>query len=766
MKDRPLNVAFIWHMHQPFYKDTVTNVVVMPWVRLHAIKDYYDMVAILDDHPSLKQVFNLVPSLIQQIKDYIRGGIIDKYLEITLKPASELSLAEKAFVLERFCEVSWHKRVASHPHYLELVRKKESLFTGDVLPVEEFSEDEYRDLQVWFNLSWFDPHIVKSDRELLRLMDKGGGFTEEEKKVVVGKQFEIMKKILPKYREMQEKGQVEIMVSPFYHPVLPLLCDTASATVALPEISLPNFRYAYPQDALEQVMSGVRVYRKNFGRRPLGLWCPELAVGEGILNVLYETGISWIVADEEILAKSVGEDIKRDSYGNAENPDFIYKPYLLERGKNRINIIFRDRLLSDLISFAYHSRPAEQAAGELVRRLREIAYRLGDLREKHLVTIALDGENCWEYYDNDGHDFLKVLYSKLEKDPLIKLVRVCDFLNAHPPKENIPWLFTGSWVHGNLGAWIGGPYHNKAWDYLALTREFLAKTEKEVLTRIRRGRLSAARREMFIAEGSDWLWWFSHYHDSGMDELWDRQFRLHLRLVYRLLKKTPPAYLFTPVLGTTFEIPFTVPRGPILPVIDGRVTSENEWANAGYCDVTSHPRRMAKAEGLLRRLVYGYDSQDIYFRIDPTIELEELRLAGVEFSIYLSCPRAEDVTSLTRYGQASPLLSELGFALAYELRFVCDKKGPRVTLSKVGKEGKWVEVFEATEKACDQVVEVKVPLSKLGLSSGDKVSLALVVAKEALEVERIPVQGLISLEIEKFPSRFPDTDLMINLRRG
>lgn len=750
MKEKALNVAFVWHMHQPFYQDSVSKVAVMPWVRLHAIKDYYDMAAILDDYSPLRQTFNLVPSLIQQIENYAKRNVVDKYLAVTLKPAESLSLAEKVFILERFCEPSWHKRVAYHARYLELVRKKESLFTEDIRPVDDFDENEYRDLQVWFNLSWFDPYIIKRDTELTHLIEKGRNFTEKDKRTVVEKQFEVISKILPKYREMQDAGKIEVIFSPFYHPILPLLCDVSSAGVALPEITLPHRSFSYPQDALEQLLMGIRIYRKHFGRRPLGLWCSEMAVGEDLLPQLYKSGISWTIADEEILANSVAGHVERDQYGNVTNPGFLYKPYLLKRGENAISVIFRDRVLSDLIGFAYNSRPAEDAANDFIGRLREIAHRLGDAREKHLVTIALDGENCWEYYDNDGHDFLKALYSHLEREPLINLVRVCDFLDHNPPEENIPWLFTGSWIHGNFGTWIGGAYHNKAWDYLALTREFLEKMEGKGTALVLKGRLSAAHKEMMIAEGSDWFWWFSHYHDSGMDEQWDRKFRLHLRLVYRLLKKIPPAYLFTPVLGTTFEIPFTIPTGPVAPVIDGMIGPDEKWINAGYCDATAQKGMMAKATGFLQRLFYGYSSKDFYFGIDPSVDLELLKLANLEFSIYISSPRAHDVTSDTRYGETNPLISELGFALAHELRFVCHKNGHKVTLSSVGKKGKWTEELEIKECAFDQVIEVKAPLSKLRLAPGDKVNLALVVTQDGLEIEKIPDQGFISLEIEKF----------------
>src|SRR3990172_2239763 len=401
----PLNVAFIWHMHQPYYKDRLNNAYVMPWVRTHGVKDYYDMPALLERYPGIRQTFNLVPSLLEQIEDYSENPVRDRYLDVSLKPAAELSTFERLFILRRFCDSLWRKRVAVFPRYLELLQKKERLFgISPWVAVDQFNETEYRDLQVWFNLSWFDPSILSAEPELQSLVKKDSAFSEEDKSVIAALQIDILRRIIPHYRQLQDDGKIEISTSPYYHPILPLLCDIEAARVSLPDTELPDGGFAYPEDAKMQLWLAMGSYEKHFGRRPRGIWPPEEAVGEAVAPLIAETGIDWVVSDEGVLARSLGVNL--EGMDSKERAGRLYRPYLIERDDQSFTMIFRDRTLSDLISFSYSSWRAGDAAKDLQERLRAIRDQLGEEAKSHLVTIALDGENCWEYYENDGKDFL------------------------------------------------------------------------------------------------------------------------------------------------------------------------------------------------------------------------------------------------------------------------------------------------------------------------------------------------------------------------
>ncbi|GFP32351.1 hypothetical protein HKBW3S42_00657, partial [Candidatus Hakubella thermalkaliphila] len=364
------------------------------------------MVTILEDYPHIKQTFNLVPSLVDQLNQYAKGDVKDYYLEMSAKPAHELTALDKTFLLSRFCPEGW-QRIGPYKRYKELILKKEALGSKSYPEmIQEFSEEEYRDLQVWFNLAWFDSLLLEKDNFLKECVEKGRHFTEMDKIGVIEKQRALVEEVVPAYRRFQEEGTIEITTSPFYHPIMPLLCDSEVALEALPDVNLPSFPFRYPEDARKQVEMGLECYRQNFGRSPRGMWPPEQAVSEEAVRIMMESGVEWIISDEEVLANSLGTKFVRDRQGNLQNPEDLYRAYQLQRGDRELKIIFRDHFLSDLIGFVYGSKPGRQAAEELHGRLKAIKASLGDRAERHLVTIALDGENCWEHYDRDGYEFL------------------------------------------------------------------------------------------------------------------------------------------------------------------------------------------------------------------------------------------------------------------------------------------------------------------------------------------------------------------------
>ena len=520
-----LYLAFIFHMHQPYYKNLLTQEIDLPWVRLHGTKDYLDMLLILKKYPLIQQTFNLVPSLIEQIEDYTNRTVKDKFLELSYKTAADLTAPDKAFLLENFFSISKEKAIAAHPRYYELYLKK--------LARKEFSPEDYLDLQVWFNLAWIDPYFRKNSPELKSLLDKARFFTEEEKQIVLEKQMDILEEIIPAYKKFALSGQIEITLSPYYHPILPLLYNTRIAKEANFKTILPQLDFNFPQDAQEQVNLAVKFFQERFNSSPIGMWPSEESVSEHILPILINAGINWIVTDEAILFKSLKKK-KRDT-------SLLYEPHLLKREEGNLQIIFRDRNLSDLIGFVYHSWSALDAVADFMKHLKNIHQAFGD--KDILVTVAMDGENAWEYYSNDGWDFLELLYQNLSAANFVKTTTVKEYLATHPPLSRIPRLGAGSWIYGNFGKWIGNPYKNKAWEYLAQARKELQNSCAEAGSHITREKFELAWKQMYICEGSDWFWWYGEEPAGDFDRL----FRKHLSNFYTLINKDIPEYLKKPL---------------------------------------------------------------------------------------------------------------------------------------------------------------------------------------------------------------------------
>jgi len=516
-----LYLAFIFHMHQPYYKNLLTQETLVPWVRLHGIKDYLDMVQILEKYPKLHQTFNLVPSLVEQLEDYTSRSVKDKFLELSYKPALELSLQDKEFILDNFFHINKESVISIFPRYYELFLKKQAK--------KQFSLQDYLDLQVWFNLAWIDPSFRQNTPELRSLVNKARFFTEEEKKVVLDKQLEILEDIIPTYKKFMASKQIEVTVSPYYHPILPLLYNTKIAKEANPKTVLPKTLFIYPQDAQAQIEQAVKFYQTRFVNSPLeGMWPSEESVSEHILPFIIQCGINWIVTDEAILFKSLKKK-KRDTA-------LLYQPHFLKREKGNLNIIFRDRNLSDLISFVYYNWKTETAVDDFMRHLKSIsgAFKQEDV----LVTVAMDGENAWEYYSGDGHDFLEMLYQQLSESQFVKTVTISEYLKMRPAKLQIKRLAAGSWIYADFFKWMGNPYKNKAWEYLAKARAELESSKLQATG----CKLEMAYKQIYIAEGSDWFWWYGENHAD-----FDRLFRMHLSNFYTLIGKDIPDYLKVPL---------------------------------------------------------------------------------------------------------------------------------------------------------------------------------------------------------------------------
>jgi alpha-amylase/alpha-mannosidase (GH57 family) len=702
-------LAIIWHMHQPYYKDVSKNVYLFPWVRLHSIKNYYNMVSILYDFEKIKQNFNLVPSLIFQLEDYVKNNAKDLWLEKTLIPATDLSKDDKDFIIDRFFWLNIDKMVLIHKRYRELWDKKNK---GEV-----FTSQDFLDLQVLYNLAWFDPEYREKDEFLRTLWKKERYFSEGEKYEVIKKQKELMSKIIYIYKELKNKGQIEITFSPFFHPILPLICDTNSAKLAVPDISVPSLPFQYPQDAEEQIRLGIEFYKKYFDTYPKGMWPSEQAVSPDVIKIASNFNIQWLISDEKVLFKTLNKEPIRNLDGFISEPTILYKPYRINIDGKSINMIFRDTFLSDRISFTYMHYPPHDSAQDLYNRILNIKNRLPN-DFPYLLTIALDGENCWQYYDNDGRDFLREFYTLLSSSPDIETVKVSDYLERFPPRDELNYIHTGSWIEGNLTTWIGEKEENIAWNYLRIVRDFVEDKLRvnHKITDI------IDWTSLYASEGSDWFWWFGDDQDSGHDEIFDYIFRLHLKNVYLSLQETPPSFLDVPIV---IKKPIWIEKEPLIftPYIDGKLTDEREWQDASL--------NLVKGEGrILRGIYYGYDLNNLYLRLDTNILPLDLFQHGFYIDLYFSHPQQ---TARNIYLRSERKI--LGYPLSLNIRI---RKVEEYEIWKAIGEEKWILIDRKDYVKAKDIFEVQIPLEYFEGRKGEKVSFSVVICKDRNSIEIFP----------------------------
>ena len=700
-------------MHQPFYKDPLSGQYKLPWVRLHGTKDYLDMLEILLEFPDIKQVFNFTPSLLEQINDYTDSNAGDRYLELSLRKASELNLDERTFILENFFLANWDNMIKPFSRYYELLTKRGLHLTKNELKraVRYFNDADLLDLQVLFNLCWIDPMFRKKDPFLAELVQKGRGYTEEEKQTLISKQLSLLREIIPRYRDMAKNDRIEISVSPFYHPILPLLCDTNSARVAMPEVKLPQKRFSHTEDAVSQIRMGVDYFEKLFGYRPVGMWPSEGSVSEEVLRLISKEGIQWIGTDEDILALSLGKQL-RDSSKNLIGPDLLYRSYTFEN----VSLIFRDHSLSDLIGFVYSQWDPKKAAEDLINKLIQ-AWAAVPKNRPHLLSIILDGENAWEHYKNDGHDFLSYLYEGLSGEKRLKTVIPSEYLKMHGKGEPLKKLHAGSWIYANFGVWIGHEEDNRAWDYLTATREDL-----DLYQKTNPGKdLSAAWKAVYIAEGSDWNWWYGDDHSTDNQKDFDELFRTNLMKVYREIGKDIPEYLFIPVPREDRSISPTVTiRGFIDPRIDGFVTSYYEWYQSAQMDIRKSGGSMHKADSLLSTLYYGFNKDNLFLRLDTTMPFGDLP-DDTKFSVNMIRP--------------APFRVVVGI-----------KPALRAELLKKSDED-WVKIRDISDVAVQDIFEIGIPFSDLNAGEKEEINFFISIMNNDEEIERHPWRGYISVTV-------------------
>ncbi len=608
-----VRVVVLWHQHQPFYKDLVTGQYRLPWTRLHALKDYYGMVKLLDEFPNVHQTFNLVPSLVNQIEDYVSGEAQDPFLQVATRPAKDLTLEERRFALQYLFQAHPTNVIGRYPRYAELFEKFRSAGAVAEKAEKYFLPQDYTDLQVLSQIGWFDEFFLE-EKDIAELIRKGRNFSLDDQRCVIARERELLARVLPAHANAARRGSIEISTSPFYHPILPLVCDTNMGAASTPGLPLPRNRYRHPEDASEQLQRGLDLHEKVFAMRPQGVWPSEGSVSEEVLGIAHKLGVKWMATDEGVLGRSLGLFFSRDGYGylNADLAHRLYTIYRYENAGTEMNMIFRDHTLSDLIGFVYSGMPPQDAANNLIHKIKESAKPIVDSGQDAMVPIILDGENAWEYYPRSGREFLRRFYEALQHDPQLEAVTVSEAIARHKNKAPLRSLVPGSWINANFNVWIGAPEDNKAWDYLYDAREFYTQKAPGASEAQRK----LAWEEILIAEGSDWNWWYGPEHHSANDRDFDELYRKHLSNVYQALGGIPPDYLAQPITGQVARPEFTPQSAYIHPRVTGDMVRYFEWMGAARHTADKRSGSMHGKQFLMDGVYAGIDEKFVYGRLD------------------------------------------------------------------------------------------------------------------------------------------------------
>jgi len=703
-----IDVLLLWHMHQPYYVDPLTRTALMPWVRMHAVKGYLDMIEMASRYPELKLNFNFTPVLVKQLEELAHGETIDLWETWARRPAAELSVEEKKGLLDNYFKINWTTCVEPQPRYVQLLELRGRIYGPNELneAVALFTERDYRDLQVWYNLAWCGFSACRLYPELGEMKRKGRDFTEAEKQRLLDIHGEIVREVLARYRRAQDEGRIEITTTPFFHPIMPLVYDTTLAERCMPGREFPP-RFSAPEDVEAQLKLAQELHGKVFGRRARGLWPSEGSVAPELLPLFAGAGIEYFCTDEEILFRSLAQDPghKTRKVDHLE----LFQGWTCEHQGARVKALFRERPLSDFVGFNAARNPARDAASYVVHHLEHIDDVV--TQDGRAVLLALDGENAWEAFLDGGEAFLAALYEGLQASPKLNLSRLGDYFDGAGERPVVKNLHTGSWINSDFDIWIGDREENRAWEWLGHTRRFLQEACAAGLAGENREK---AWFEIYAAEGSDWFWWYGPDFQTDSDFLFDGLFRRHLQNVYLLAGVTVPGYLEIPIRQRGLKQQYTKPSCYISPVVDGTDGGYFDWLGCGHLDVKRQQTAMFQADRLGRAIHFGFDAKTFYFRFD-------YERRAPEGMILVFCKPAHVRIHLKRDGEG------------YVARLEKSRDGSQ---------------FQSAEGEClvrhKLRVEMSIPLEFLEVK-GENVPVAFVVQvlQGGVEVERYPERGLI-----------------------
>jgi len=719
-----VQVAVLWHMHQPSYRDPLDGTFVLPWVRLHALKDYWGMVAILSETPQVRVTFNLVPSLLDQLDAYVSGEAREAELRLGLFPADRLDESEKVYLLRAAFMAHPENLIGRFPRFAELLALRGPRHDEASLRVAapRFGPAEMRDLQVLSKLAWFDLEWQRDDAALRALIAKGRDYTEDDKRVLAEREQALLAAVIPAYRTAADEGRIELSASPYYHPILPLLCDSDVHREAHPGAYVPR-RFRHPEDAADQIRRAIERHTQVFGRPPAGMWPSEGSVSEEAVTEMARAGLRWTASDEGVLERSIQRPLHRDSRGTAHPVDLLYRPWVRRTPAGEIAMLFRDRTLSDLIGFSYSGSDPEHAAHDLLERIRRIGEtwtREGQAGDP-VVPIILDGENAWEHFREGGRTFLRRFYAGLQADPRLRAVTMSEAVAAGAPQE-LPRVFAGSWIHADFSVWIGHADDRRAWDLLGAARDALSAAEKE--GRVAPAALERAREAFRAASGSDWCWWYGDDHSSENDFEFDRLFRRHLRAVYEAIGLPAPEDLSETIITTRhLEVRQSRPAGEVTPVVDGEITSPDEWEAAGLHRVPLTGAMHRGAQGI-RAVRFGADRRCLNLLVEPSTGALRDLLGTAEVVVIFPGPES--------------------------LRYRVRREDAQVrVIREAWTEMGWIAAETRTQAAVETVLELAVPLRELHPGPGQRLEFRVLVVQNGTELERHPETGPIELGLEE-----------------
>jgi len=692
-----LYVAFLWHMHQPIYKDLLTGKYHLPWVRLHSTYSYIDVVSMLEDFPGMRCTVNLTPSLIWQLRDITENDDIDDiYLRLSAMDPGGLSDDEKCFLLKNFFSCNPATAIVPIRKYHDLfIRRGETLDEGELMKkINDFNDSDLRDLQVFFNLAWCGFTLKEKNPVVADLIRKGGNFSEDEKSALLRVQNETVASILPLYKKCQDEGKIEISTTPYYHPILPLLCGGKGVQ-----------GFDFREDARWHVKHAVKLYREVFGRDPVGMWPAEGGVSPEAIPFFASNKIKWLATDESIVLGSFpGKNVERD--------DLVFTPLKVRSGLKSVAMFFRDTNLSNAISFKYANMPGREAADDLLKDIMGIREAVRSRKGDHVVSIILDGENPWPYYPDGGKAFLSGIYGSLTSGDRVEPVTFGGFLKKHIITKKIKTLKRGSWIHGDFGKWIGSPQKNRAWEYLQKVRKDVTDSGTAD---------SRVMEELYIAESSDWFWWYDEF-GTELNYVFDEIYRMHLMNIYRLMDKEIPGYLEEPIYDRKIQKGDDLLGMMAPPVLDGKITYDFEWISARNFSTRELAMAMVKTDAVINRIAYGIDRENLYLMVSPGENYAGRQDLGLSISVSFGSP--------VRGTAEIPLRD--------------DEKGTITVWDVEGKNSKQAYFMTFSY---DEILEASIPFSQIGAREKDEVNFRINVKKKDELLENWPNVGFFKVMV-------------------
>ena len=741
---KKLSIAFYWHMHQPVYQLNPKGDYIMPWVRLHALKDYLDMAMWVNKYDKLKLNYNFVPSLLDEIIDYSNEAH-DIHSKLTITPVENLSDEDKIFILNNFFDANYQTMILPNEEYHRLYKLVQSEGSDKV---NILSTQEYSDLMALFNLSWIDPVFKNSDKRLKKLVAKGKNYTLEDRISIIDIQREIIKNIIPTIKKYAEQNKIEITTSPYYHPILPILLDyktirkDASYDDELSELKTDLDAKVQTKMALDRI-------EEIFGTRPKGVWASEQCISGKTLNMLADLGVEWSISDESTLANSINFEFIHDFKGYLEDPYHLLKTYEFKTKNSSINMIFRDATINSLVSFEYPHHDPIATANDLYDRIKVIQSKiLSSPDEQHLLTIAMDGENCWENYINDGNVFLDTLYNLINEDPTLETVLISDYIKKVKNHKKLNKISSGSNLNRNYKLWIGEPVKDLAWTYLKRVRQdFSDFVKREPL----HPNINAARQELFICEGSDWFWWYGEPNYSGRDNIFDFIFRTHLKNIYKYFELDSPKFLDEPLTSVSAAQPSNYPQRLISPIINGKDIKDekDEWNYAGCIEIPDGP--VLRESKLFDKIRFGNDEKNFYlkFHLNKYIKAISSPLNRTyQMYIYMRKAGRKQALSPIRLINKSQNVSPLSMEKFHneiqisiredELRFL------RLVKAIPGE--MWVlENYKCMETVYGEVLDLKIPFDVLEIDEGETLEFLFINANYGMTDFYIPNEMVLSV---------------------